>query len=260
MNADDRNALECFGVHDKVNENSGVYLSKKGTPITSTLPMSKDLDMTHGNLLQTLDNLDVSPEFDRMNYHSITYRDSRNRQQREVVMTRQGCVRLLLAFRGKRAAAFLEQYIAQFDRMEARLRASQSAAPAATPLVALTRTDVQVTHVKAANAYLWRLANDPHVLIQHHRQVMWLLTTRTPSQYRRDAVENGMRVSSLSGRQVLRQLEPAKACTAALMDELVEQGCTLEQIAAAGIPQTLTAAFDAMLRCGIAPAELRAAA
>lgn len=65
-------------------------------------------------------------------------------------------------------------------------------------------------------------------------------------------------MGSLSGRQLLPRLEPAKACTAAFIDEQVRNGKTLEQLDAADIPKTFSAAFEAMLNAGITPAELSA--
>ena len=66
----------------------------------------------------------------------------------------------------------------------------------------------------------------------------------------------GLKMKSLSGRQALRRLEPVKAATAAFLDDMTQRGHTLDQLAAAGIVEALTPAFEAMLRAGITPAEL----
>jgi phage anti-repressor protein len=128
--------------------------------------------------------------------------------------------------------------------------------PTATPLLLLANTQEQVRQVKAAASHLLRHGNSPLPAINHHRGVMRLLTGCMPSQYVRAAVARGLRVGSLSGREVLRRLEPAKACSAAFLDEQVRHGKTLEQLAAAGIPQALATAFEAILNAGIMPAEL----
>lgn len=230
-----------------------VYLSSKGTPVTDSRRVAKAFGKTHKAVLRALSNLHCDAEFGRNNFAPITYLDPRNRQQRAVIMTRAGFVFLGMGFTGQKAAEFKQGYIAQFDRMQAQLRAPQ---PAATPLTEFANPTVQLQQVKAAASYLFRFSDGPGDVMAHHRGVMRLLTARTPSQYVRDAVARGLRVRSFSGRQVLRRLEPAKAATAAFMDEQVQRGRTLEQLASAGIPQALPAAFEAMLRAGITPAEL----
>ncbi|SFP79428.1 Rha family transcriptional regulator [Hymenobacter arizonensis] len=230
-----------------------VYSSAKGNPVTDSRRVAQAFGKTHKAVLRALSNLYCDAEFSRLNFAPITYLDQRKRQQRAVVMTRSGFTFLAMGFTGHKAAEFKQGYIAQFERMEAQLQAPQREA---TPLTDFTRPDVQVQRVKATASRLLRLNNDPNDIMNHHRGVMKYLTARTPSQYVRDAVARGLRVRALSGRQVLRRLEPAKAAAAAFMDEQVERGRTLEQLAAAGIPQALPAAFAAMLRAGITPAEL----
>ena len=230
-----------------------VYSSKKGNPITDSRRVAQAFGRKHKDVLKALDNLSCDAEFSRLSFAPSTYLDRRGKTQRQVLMTRAGFTFLVLGFTGQKAAEFRQGYIAQFDRMEAQLRAPQ--APA-VPLPDFTKPAVQVQQVKATASHLFRLNYSPADIMQHHRGVMRLLTARTPSQYVRDAVTRGLRVRSLSGRQVLRRLEPHKAATAGFLDEQVQRGHTLEQLAAAGLPDTLSAAFAAMLRCGITPAEL----
>jgi Rha family phage regulatory protein len=230
-----------------------VYSSPRGTVVTDSRRIAVAFKRSHKSVLKAISNLGGDPEFNRLNFAPIAYLDSRKRKQRAVMMTRAGFIFLVMGFTGQRAAEFKQDYILQFDRMEAQLRAPQ---PAATPLLDFTRHEVQVQWVKTTATQLMRLSNNPSAIIGHHRAVMKYLTSRTPSQYVRDAVAKGLRVGSLSGRQVLRRLEPGKAAAAAFMDQQVERGRTLEQLVAAGIPETLSAAFEAMLRAGITPAEL----
>ncbi|WP_151086863.1 Rha family transcriptional regulator [Hymenobacter baengnokdamensis] len=230
-----------------------VYFSPKGTPITDSLRVAKAFSKKHKNVLQAIDRLECDAEFSRLNFGPSTYLDGRGKHQRAVLMTRVGFTFLAMGFTGRQAAEFKQGYIAQFDRMEAQLRAPQ---PAATLLPDFIKAEVQVQRVKATAARLLRLNNDPGDIMRHHRAVMKCLTARTPAQYVRDAVAQGLRVGSWSGRQVLRRLEPAKAATAAFLDQQVAYGRTLEQLVAAGVPQALPAAFEAMLRAGITPAEL----
>lgn len=230
-----------------------VYLSSKGNPITDSRRVAKAFGKPHKAVLRALANIRCDEEFSRLNFAPSAYTDNRGKTRRQVLMTRAGFTFLVMGFTGQKAAEFKQGYIAQFDRMQAQLRGPQ---PSATPLTEFTKTTVQVEQVKAAASHLFRFSDGPGDLIAHHRGIMKSLTDRTPSQYVRDAVARGLRVRSFSGRQVLRRLEPAKAATAAFMDQQIQRGRTLEQLASAGIPQALSAAFEAMLHCGITPAEL----
>jgi Rha family phage regulatory protein len=230
-----------------------VYSSAKGNPVTDSRLVAQAFGRSHKAVLKALANMSCDAEFNRLHFAPITYQDSRRRMQRAVMMTKMGFTFLVMGFAGKKAAVFKQAYITAFERMEAQLRALQ---PLATPLVDFIKHEVQVQQVKAAASQLLRRHNDVNDVMRHHRAVMKYLTARTPAQYIREAVAQGLQVRSLSGRQLLRRLEPAKAATAAWMDQQVERGRTLEQLAAAGIPQALPIAFEAMLRCGIIPAEL----
>ena len=150
----------------------------------------------------------------------------------------------------------VKDYFLRCEAIALRGLQPQMPQPTATPLLLLTNTQEQVRQVKAAAAHLMRYGNSPGPAINHFRRTMRLLTSCTPSEYVKAAVAPGLRVGSLSGRQLLRRLEPAKAATAAFMDEQVQRGRTLEQLADAGIPDALPVAFAAMLRAGIMPAEL----
>ena len=229
-----------------------VYLSSKGTPITDSRRVAKAFGKPHKAVLRALANIRCDEEFSRLNFAPSDYTDNRGKKQRQVLMTRAGFTFLVMGFTGQKAAGFKQGYIAQFDRMQALLRVPQLT----TPLVDFTKPTVQLQQVKAAASHLFRFSDGPGDVMAHHRNVMKYLTDRTPSQYVRDAVASGLRVRSLSGRQVLRRLEPAKAATAAFLDQQVQRGRSLEQLADAGIPKALSAAFEAMLRCGITPAEL----
>lgn len=102
-----------------------VFKTKKGNPATDSLSIAKGFGKTHGNVLQAIDGLECDADFNRMNFHSINYTDSRNRKQRRVVMTRDGFAFLVLGFTGKRAAKFKQDFIEQFDRMETQLKSLQ---------------------------------------------------------------------------------------------------------------------------------------
>ncbi|EFZ2014239.1 Rha family transcriptional regulator, partial [Shigella sonnei] len=67
-------------------------------------------------------NLDCSAKFTEHNFVSSEYTDSTGRKLPMYQITKNGFVFLVMGFTGKKAAAFKEAYIAEFDRMEAELR------------------------------------------------------------------------------------------------------------------------------------------
>ncbi|MFD2676968.1 Rha family transcriptional regulator [Camelimonas lactis] len=60
----------------------------------------------HKNVLQAIDGLDCSDEFNRHNFLPIEYQDSRGRLQRAVDMTKDGFTFLVMGFTGSTAARF----------------------------------------------------------------------------------------------------------------------------------------------------------
>lgn len=235
-----------------------VDTSAKHNAITDTLRIARAFRKPHSTVLKAVKALEVSEEFGRVNFYLTTYADRCNRQQPVVVMRRAGFVRLVMGFTGKKAAAIKEAFIAEFDRMEAQLRV-QGPLPTPIPLPNFASRQVQVHCTKQAARQLLHSPGGKYGLIQHHRGVMQLLVGKTPSEYVRAASAAGLRVSHCSGRELLRRLDPPKAAAAAFLDDQLRRGKTLDQLARAGVPQALAAAFAAMLRAGITPQELQAA-
>ena len=79
-------------------------------------------DKAHKNVLQTIQNLDGTVEFARLNFQPTSYLDSQGKEQREILMTREGCIRLVLKMSGPKAALWAEAFINAFKEMEKRLR------------------------------------------------------------------------------------------------------------------------------------------
>lgn len=233
-----------------------VDTSSKNNAITDTRRIARAFGKTHANVLKAVKALEVSEEFGRVNFYSTSYVDRHNRQQPVVVMRRAGFVRLVMSFTGKKAAAVKEAYIAEFDRMEAQL--SKGPPPDPIPLPNFASRQVQVQCTKQAARQLLHSTAGKYGLIQHHRGVMRVLVGKTPTEYVQAAVARGLRVASYSGRELLRRLDPPRAAAAAFLDDQLQRGKSLNELASAGVPQALTIAFAAMLRAGITPQELRA--
>ena len=230
-----------------------VFRTQKGNPATDTRRVAAAFGKTHGNVLQSLDNLEISEEFNRLNFHSIKILDGRNREQRAVMMTRAGFVRLVMSFTGKKAAAFKEQYIAQFDAMEVELRSLKGDQPEVN-LLDHARREIQVANSKSINNHQFLLGGVESV-IDYNRTNCKLHTGKLPNELLADAKARGVksRLRS-SAKELMRHEKPEIACCMSLADQLVRGGASLQQAAAVTIQAQ--GVFAGMLRLGFRPSQL----
>ncbi|EGI41099.1 putative bacteriophage protein, partial [Escherichia coli TA280] len=92
-----------------------------GRAVTSSLAVAEYFRKPHKDVLAKISRLDCSVEFTERNFSPSEYTDSTGRKLPMYQITKNGFVFLVMGFTGKKAAAFKEAYIAEFDRMEAEL-------------------------------------------------------------------------------------------------------------------------------------------
>lgn len=92
-----------------------------GQPTTTSLAIAERFGKQHKNVLQSIENLECSEEFNRLNFQPIARTDERNRLQPMYAVTKDGFVFLAMGFTGKEAAAWKERFIAAFNAMERQL-------------------------------------------------------------------------------------------------------------------------------------------
>lgn len=85
--------------------------------MTDTLKVAEVFGKRHDNIIQTVKNLDCSDEFRLLNFQASYYLNEQNKRQPKFNMTQEGFTFLVMGFRGKKAAAFKEAYIKQFNEM-----------------------------------------------------------------------------------------------------------------------------------------------
>lgn len=88
----------------------------------TSLDVAETFGKAHDKVMRDIHELGCSPEFNTANFGDITYLDSRNRQQKAVVMTKDGFTLLVMGYTGELAMKFKEAYIAQFNAMETALQ------------------------------------------------------------------------------------------------------------------------------------------
>ncbi|WP_074013456.1 Rha family transcriptional regulator [Candidatus Sodalis sp. SoCistrobi] len=125
---------------------------RNGKAVTTSLDVADYFDKRHERVLDKIRNLDCSPRFTEHNFVSSEYTDSTGRKLPMYTMTKDGFVFLVMGFTGKKAAAFKEAYIAEFNRMEAELYAMPGHNSSAAEL--FTDDDLRrLTHL------VWSMAN-----------------------------------------------------------------------------------------------------
>lgn len=88
----------------------------------TSLDVAETFGKEHKHVLRDIRELGCSEEFNRSNFGRISYKDSMNRKQDAVLMTRDGFTLLVMGYTGELAMRFKEAYIRQFNAMEAALQ------------------------------------------------------------------------------------------------------------------------------------------
>ncbi|EOT7676224.1 Rha family phage regulatory protein [Escherichia coli] len=95
---------------------------KNGRAVTTSIAIAEFFGKRHDNVLRAIANIECSEKFNALNFEDVTYTDTKGEKRPMYQITKNGFVFLVMGFTGKKAAAFKEAYIAEFDRMEAELR------------------------------------------------------------------------------------------------------------------------------------------
>lgn len=99
--------------------NLTLVFEKNEQPMTDSLKVAEYFNKRHADTLRSLESLECSPEFTERNFALSSYRSEQNKRQPMYLMTRDGFTLLAMGYTGKKAMAFKEAYIAQFNKMAA---------------------------------------------------------------------------------------------------------------------------------------------
>lgn len=101
----------------------GLFAEKEsGRAMVSSLTVAEVFEKQHKNVLQTIEKLDCSDDFRRLNFQPSSYKNSQNKKQPCYNMTKDGFAFLVFRFTGKKAAQFTEKYIEAFNAMANHIR------------------------------------------------------------------------------------------------------------------------------------------
>ncbi|EII7657303.1 Rha family transcriptional regulator [Escherichia coli] len=102
---------------------------KNGRAVTTSIAIAEFFGKRHDNVLRAIANIECSEKFNALNFEDVTYTDAKGEKRPMYQITKNGFVFLVMGFTGKKAAAFKEAYIAEFDRMEEELRQNNAPSP-----------------------------------------------------------------------------------------------------------------------------------
>jgi len=93
-----------------------------GIAVTTSLAVAEYFDKLHKNILRSIELLDCSEEFSRLNFELTSYLDQQGKPRPMYYLTKNGFIFLVMGFTGEEAGRIKEAYITAFDRMETQLR------------------------------------------------------------------------------------------------------------------------------------------
>lgn len=103
---------------------------QNGKAITTSQDVANYFGKLHKDVLRKIESLECSIEFTSANFYAhvqkIDIGNGAARESKIYHMTKDGFVFLVMGFTGKKAAAFKEAYISEFNRIEAQLHNSIS--------------------------------------------------------------------------------------------------------------------------------------
>ncbi len=108
-------------------------------PATTSREVAKHFNKRHKNVLQSIDNLDCSPQFTELNFQPSEYKDISGKMCKQYIIYRDGFIFLTMGFKGELAGKYKEAYINSFNSMEKKL---QNHAPTALQKEFLTLNDL----------------------------------------------------------------------------------------------------------------------
>ncbi|MGT3059386.1 Rha family phage regulatory protein [Escherichia coli] len=94
---------------------------ENGRAVTTSIAIAEFFGKQHHHVVQKIESLECSERFLTSNFSRVKF-EHRGNTYNAYQITKNGFVFLVMGFTGKKAAAFKEAYIAEFDRMEAELR------------------------------------------------------------------------------------------------------------------------------------------
>lgn len=91
-------------------------------PVTTSRNVAETFGKEHKHILEAVDNLTAENSTVKNMFAEDSYKNTRGREYRQVLMTKDGFTLLAMGFNGKKAIEFKLAYIEQFNKMEQQLK------------------------------------------------------------------------------------------------------------------------------------------
>jgi Rha family phage regulatory protein len=134
---------------------------RHGVPMTTSLVVAETFHKQHFHVLRDIDALDCSPEFARSNFGLAEFIDKNGDPRRLFELTRNGFLFLAMGYRGPKAAALKEAYIARFDAMAAELARPPRPVPIDDTVTVALAKDDYIRHLEHKLGRSYRVAAVP---------------------------------------------------------------------------------------------------
>lgn len=96
-------------------------VNKQGASLTTTsLLVAEAFDKRHKNILQTIENIECSEEFNRLNFQPVKYKAGNGEMRPSYKISQEGFMMLVMGFTGKKAIAWKENFISAFETLRLR--------------------------------------------------------------------------------------------------------------------------------------------
>ena len=94
-----------------------IKIKKEEKVIVTSLDVAETFGKRHADVLRDIENLGCSKEFGERNFALSSYTTSQKKKLPMYHMTQDGFTLLVMGYKGKKAMAFKEAYIKEFNRM-----------------------------------------------------------------------------------------------------------------------------------------------
>lgn len=138
--------------------------------VTTSIAVANYFQKQHKDVLRKIRSLECSPAFTTANFCAVMVNTMAGFDERETEayeMTRNGFIFLVMGFTGKRAAAFKEAYIAEFDRMEAELIKQHSAMVSVMPIFPADSDFTYLTIVEAGRVVSIQIGQPGQIFVTY---------------------------------------------------------------------------------------------
>jgi Rha family phage regulatory protein len=128
----------------------GIEFNVNGYVKVSSLSVADKFNKRHSDVLRAIKNLECSDNFNERNIALVKYTDKKGESRDSYTLTRDGFMFLAMGFKGKEAAAWKEDVIAAFNKMEQYIidEEARRRERAAAAMTAPDMTDALLEHRK----------------------------------------------------------------------------------------------------------------